>query len=251
MTQIVLPITSRANTDSNLFSDVYSNDSAISTVVNGDLRNDNLAAAGTANIAPGKLSAGSSTQLLVCNASGVPTYRTVTGDVTIGNTGVTAIGASKVVTTMIADANVTSRKLSPSTGSIKDAALNQVISSGTPVDLTGLTVSITPTVASTLLVWASFDFRMGDAAHNLNQGMIGYLAVDGARQATTATLESVVQQNATTSSVATQGNVSCSWAVPLTVAAHTVKLQAAIDLAAGTETATCKQATMTYLLLAS
>ena len=40
-------------------------------------------------------------KLLVGNSSNVSTARTISGDVTIGNTGVTAIGANKVLETMI------------------------------------------------------------------------------------------------------------------------------------------------------
>jgi hypothetical protein len=50
-------------------------------------------------------------QLLVCNASGVPVYRTVSGDVTITNAGVTAIGTGKVVTANLANDAVTAAKL--------------------------------------------------------------------------------------------------------------------------------------------
>lgn len=45
-----------------------------------------------------------STQLFVGNGSGIATARTVTGDVTIGNTGVTAIGAGKVTNAMVTPA---------------------------------------------------------------------------------------------------------------------------------------------------
>lgn len=45
-----------------------------------------------------------STQLLVGSSAGVATPRTVTGDVTISNTGVTAIGSTKVLLAMLATA---------------------------------------------------------------------------------------------------------------------------------------------------
>lgn len=74
--------------------------------MNGDIRNDNLAAAGTANIAPGKLAAGSSAQLLVCSSSGVPTYRTITGPVTFSNAGATTIASA--MSTLASDTALTS-----------------------------------------------------------------------------------------------------------------------------------------------
>lgn len=48
-------------------------------------------------LAAAKLASATSAQLLVANASGVPTWRTVTGDVTIDNLGATAIAAGVIV----------------------------------------------------------------------------------------------------------------------------------------------------------
>jgi hypothetical protein len=64
------------------------------SIVNADI---NTAAA----IDFSKLATLASTQILVGSAGGVATARTVTGDVTIGNTGVTAIGANKVLSSMV------------------------------------------------------------------------------------------------------------------------------------------------------
>lgn len=55
----------------------------------------------SAAIAFSKLAALPSTQLLVGSAANVATARAITGDVTIGNTGVTAIGAAKVLQSML------------------------------------------------------------------------------------------------------------------------------------------------------
>ena len=57
-----------------------------------------------------KLAALTDGQLVVGN-SGVPTATSVTGDVSINSSGVTAIGTSKVTTTMVADNAVTGDKL--------------------------------------------------------------------------------------------------------------------------------------------
>jgi len=56
-----------------------------------------------ANVTMAKIESGSDKQLVIVGAGGVPAYQDVTGDVTIGNTGVTAIGATKVVDSMIND----------------------------------------------------------------------------------------------------------------------------------------------------
>jgi microcystin-dependent protein len=65
------------------------------TILNADI---NTAAA----IALSKLASGTSAQVVIANGSGVPTYNTLTGDVTVTNTGVTAIGANKVTRSMLA-----------------------------------------------------------------------------------------------------------------------------------------------------
>ena len=56
-----------------------------------------------ANVTMAKIESGADKQLVIVGAGGVPAYQDVTGDVTIGNTGVTAIGATKVVDSMIND----------------------------------------------------------------------------------------------------------------------------------------------------
>lgn len=56
----------------------------------------------TAAIAVSKLAAGTSTQVLLNTATPTPTWTTLSGDVTVGATGVTAIGASKVTNAMLA-----------------------------------------------------------------------------------------------------------------------------------------------------
>jgi hypothetical protein len=102
------------------------------SVVRGGLVNADIDAA--AAIAFSKLAALDSANILVGNGSNVATKVAVTGDVTISNAGVTAIGSSKVVTAMITDANVTPAKLSqPLT-----LATAQNTTSGTSIDFTGI-----------------------------------------------------------------------------------------------------------------
>ena len=64
-----------------------------------------------AAIAHSKLASLTDTYILVGNGSNVPTAVDVTGDVTITNAGVTAIGTDKVLTANILDDNVTADKL--------------------------------------------------------------------------------------------------------------------------------------------
>lgn len=56
-----------------------------------------------ANVTMAKIVSGADKQLIIAGAAGVPAYQTVSGDVTIGNTGVTAIGATKVLDSMVND----------------------------------------------------------------------------------------------------------------------------------------------------
>lgn len=60
------------------------------TIVNADIN-------ASAAIALSKLASGTATQVVVHNASGVPTATTITGDVTVNSTGVTAIGSGVIV----------------------------------------------------------------------------------------------------------------------------------------------------------
>jgi hypothetical protein len=99
----------------------------VSDIVNADIKSD-------AAIAFSKLAALDSANILVGNGSNVATKVAVTGDVTISNAGVTAIGSSKVVTAMVNDAAITPAKLSqPLT-----LATAQNTTSGTSIDFTGI-----------------------------------------------------------------------------------------------------------------
>jgi len=51
----------------------------------------------SAAIALSKLASGTSAQVVLANSGGVPTYTTISGDVTVSNTGVTAIGSGVIV----------------------------------------------------------------------------------------------------------------------------------------------------------
>jgi hypothetical protein len=102
------------------------------SVVRGGLVNADIDAA--AAIAFSKLAALDSANILVGNGSNVATKVAVTGDVTISNAGVTAIGNNKVVAAMVNDASITPAKLSqPLT-----LATSQATTSGTSIDFTSI-----------------------------------------------------------------------------------------------------------------
>lgn len=128
MTQISLPRGS-SETGTNEWNDVYSNDNAITTVVNGQLSNDNLDA--NAAIAHSKLANGTSGQLLVANSSGVITSTSVTGDVTISSTGVTTIGNDKVTATQLKDSASVDADRAVTTDHIRDGAVTAAKIAGT------------------------------------------------------------------------------------------------------------------------
>ena len=59
------------------------------TIVNADIN-------ASAAIALSKLASGTSAQVVIANSSGVPTYTTLSGDITISDTGVASIAANSV-----------------------------------------------------------------------------------------------------------------------------------------------------------
>lgn len=75
--------------------DVTINGAGVTAIGSGVIVNADINA--SAAISLSKLASGSSAQVILGNATGVPTYTTVSGDVTIGNTGVTAITANTIV----------------------------------------------------------------------------------------------------------------------------------------------------------
>lgn len=76
------------------------------------------------SVSPAKISNGTAGQLLVANSSGVITSTTVTGDVTISDTGVTAIGADKVTDTQLRDDASTDANRAVTTNHIRDDAVD-------------------------------------------------------------------------------------------------------------------------------
>lgn len=63
----------------------------------------NVKVSASAAVAFSKLAALPSTDIILGSGTNVPTATAVSGDITIGNTGITAIGAQKVVNSMLAD----------------------------------------------------------------------------------------------------------------------------------------------------
>jgi len=98
---------------------------------------------------------------LVGNASNRPTAVDVTGDVTITNAGVTAIGENKVLTAMINDANVTLAKLENVTAA--QIIVGNASNRPTAVDVTG-DVHINNTGVTTIQTDAVTETKILDGA---------------------------------------------------------------------------------------
>ena len=113
------------------------------TIVNGDIN-------ASAAIALSKLASGTSAQVIVADGSGVPTYATLSGDVTISNTGVTTITANSVslgtdttgdyVQNLVAGTGVTLSNNSGETAT-PTVAIGQSIGTGDSPTFTGLTIN--------------------------------------------------------------------------------------------------------------
>ena len=87
------------------------NQAAAPTVVVADGEVTNAKVNASAGIAHSKLANITAGQVLLGNASNVPTATTLSGDVTVTSSGVTAIGASKVTADMVASGAITQAKL--------------------------------------------------------------------------------------------------------------------------------------------
>ena len=85
-----------------LVDDSVINSSAIteSKIAAGAVTNAKIAS--SAGIGLAKLASGTDGQIPICSATGVPTFVTQSGDVTVSNAGVTTLGANKVALPMIA-----------------------------------------------------------------------------------------------------------------------------------------------------
>lgn len=95
----------------NLAGNATINDSAVTAAKLAASAVTNAKVSASAAIALSKLASGSSGQVVVGNSSGVPTAVSMTGDIAITDAGVTAIGADKVLTTNVLDANITTAKI--------------------------------------------------------------------------------------------------------------------------------------------
>lgn len=201
------------------------------TIVNADVNS-------SAAIALSKLASGTSAQVIVANSSGVPTYTTLSGDVTISNTGVTTIAANSValgtdttgnyVADVVAGTGVTVTH-TPGEGSSASIAIGQAVSTTSEVTFSGvkstsviepLTISATAATGTVAIDAANgttyyttnatanwvVNLRWNSSTTLDSKLSTGEMTTTSflARQGTTAYYVTSVQVNGTTSGVTTR-----------------------------------------------
>lgn len=107
--QVLLGNASNVPTATALSGDVTVNSSGVTAIGSGVIVDADVNA--SAAIAYSKLASMTGGSVLLGNASNVPTVTALTGDVTVSNAGVTAIGAGVIVTADIANSQVTYAKI--------------------------------------------------------------------------------------------------------------------------------------------
>jgi hypothetical protein len=116
------------------------------------------------------------------------------------------------------------------------ATANTTVNSGSDTDITGASLSITPSAASYMIITAVYDI---DVATN-GDVFLGYLDVDGTNQTPVAVLDAVANGDRKT--------VAQTWRISLTAAAHTIKLQGARASGSGSATYNQDHTGFTYFI---
>lgn len=124
-----------------------------------------------------------------------------------------------------------SPNLGPTVGSVSATA--SLTATTTPTDVAGATVTLTPSVASTLVVNAAVSFFITPAVASTTTAF-ARLMVDGVAQPRLASKYFTVAAGG----YGVGGTSYQTWAIPLTAAAHTIKLQGYYTTSAGTPVVT-------------
>jgi hypothetical protein len=155
------------------------------TIVNADVN-------ASAAIALSKLASGSAAQVVVHNASGVPTATTISGDVTVNSSGVTAIGSGVVVNADInASAAIDYSKLATLTagsvvlGNSSNVATVTALSGDVTVNSSGVTA-----IGSGVIVNDDINASAGIALSKLATSTAGNIIVYNSSGVPTAVTES-------------------------------------------------------------
>lgn len=170
------------------------------------------------------------------DSNGVSIYTSTPSSFTLGN--------NSVITTNIADANITSRKMKLDQLQSVTSTTNLNTATTSYIDYTGLTVTFTPNVASNYLVLFTCNHFLGYAHTSVSFAVL---------------LDGVIIGNDPfcTNQVGADGNIDqtvsgFAWATGLTSAPHTIKVQAKTTIFAGTSTfLTTHYAALTVIPFAS
>ena len=156
-----------ANADiSNTAGIVYGKLTLSNSIVNADISS-------SASIALSKLASGTSGQIIVANSSGVPTWVSETGDITISDTGVTAIASGVIVNADIS----------------ASAAIDKTKISGNAI-----TAADTGTVTNTMLAGSIANSKLANASVTINGSAV---ALGGSVTISAAPTPSAVSSNVT------------------------------------------------------
>lgn len=120
--------------------DITINGAGLTAISSGVIVNADINA--SAAIAISKLASGTSGQIIIANGSGVPTYTTISGDITISNTGVATIAANSVALGTDTTGNYVASLVAGTGVSL----LNNTGESSTPTVSIGQSVGTTDTV---------------------------------------------------------------------------------------------------------
>ena len=176
---------------------------ADATIVNGDI-------SATAAIALSKLASGTSGQIIVANASGVPTWVSETGDITISDTGATAIASGVIVDGDVnASAAIAQSKIANLT---TDLGLKAPLASPT---FTGTPLSTTASVDTNTTQIATTAYVVGQGYAKLaGPTFTGTPTLPTGTIATTQTAGNSTTAVATTAFVTTADNLKANLAAP-------------------------------------
>jgi hypothetical protein len=142
--------TSGVPTWTNVTGDVTISSAGATAIASGVIVNNDISA--SAAIGLSKLAAGTPGNIIVCaETTGVPTYVSMSGDVTIGYTGAMTIGATKVTNGMLAGSIEDSKLSTITTGNKVSGSAVQLASNGGLENNTGLQINVDSTNATTKL----------------------------------------------------------------------------------------------------
>lgn len=192
-----------AQTPTVAISDIVNADIATGAAIAGSKLADgaitNVKVDASAAIAHSKLANITAGQVLLGNASNVPTATALSGDVTVTSSGVTSIGSSKVLTAMVNDAAITQAKVASGVAGT-GPAFRAYANSTTSVN--------SSTHTKVTLAAEDFDTNNNFASSRFTPTVAGYYQINAALtvNATALALAALIYKNGTVHTVGSQIN---------------------------------------------